>query len=361
MGVGDVLVQGDLARTLEGIAAGGTNYFYRGEFAEAFFDTAKSLGGLYDGNEMRDQTAEIYIPPSVNYRDYQVFSHRPVSQGVVFLENLGILNTFDIDGLAPDDPDLVHLMVEIQKLTFADRNAHLGDPTFVDFPYSSLISTGYTASRAREVEWGEAKRGPVASGDPLGDTTYLCVVDEYGNACSYIHSLSHLFGSGVTVENTGVILNNRAGRGFTLQPDHPNCIAPLKRTMHTLNCYLVRDPGGGVWVGGTPGGDGQPQWNMQVLSHLIDGSMPPQRAVDFPRWTSFPGTDPANLGRSTVLRIEERFPTATMEDLRGRGHDLEIQGSWDGGGAAMLIGRPNRASGWMGGCDSRSGGAVEGF
>ncbi len=354
---GATLYQQDLADTLGRIGEGGLEYFYRGEFARAFLSHMEELGGLFDGNEMAGQVAEVYVPPSVTYRGHRVFSQRPVSQGVIFLECLAILDGILPTTGSPDDPDWIHRMVEIKKLAFADRNAHVADPSFDDFDYEVLLSAAHIARRRKDLgEW--ASDEPWCPGTPSEDTTYLCAVDQWGNACSFIHSLSHLFGSGVMVPGTGVLLNNRAGRGFSLHPDHPNVIAPGKRTMHTLNCYLLRDADGCITVGGTPGGDGQPQWNMQVLSHIIDFGLTPQAAVDYPRWTSFPGTDPASLYRETVLRMEDRFPGHTRESLEERGHVLAIGDSWESGGAALVIrARPGGVQ-WEWGVDRRSGGCA---
>ena len=131
------------------------------------------------------------------------------------------------------------------------------------------------------------------------------------------------------MDGTGIILNNRAGRGFSLQPGHPNILAPGKRTMHTLQCYAVtRGDGTLAFVGGTPGGDQQPQWNMQIIANILDYGMSPQEAVEAPRWTSFPGTDPANLPNPYEVRIERRFPDETLMELRRRGHTVHALPEW---------------------------------
>ena len=175
------------------------------------------------------------------------------------------------------------------------------------------------------------------AGERVGDTTYLCTVDRWGNACSWITSLSAAFGSCFVAGDTGILLNNRVGRGFTLEAGHPNVLAGGKRTMHTLNCFLVTD-GVRPWlVGGTPGGDGQPQWNLQLLTNMIDYGLDPQAAIEAPRWTSFPGTDPINAGYPFELRIEERVGTGVIRDLATRGHRVKPLGPWSGGGTAQLI------------------------
>ncbi len=178
---------------------------------------------------------------------------------------------------------------------------------------------------------------------------------------SFIHSLSAAFGSGVVAGDTGITLNNRAGRGFSLDEGHPNVIAPGKRTMHTLNAYLVCQ-GGQPWlVGGTPGGDQQTQWSTQVITSMIDHGLSPQEAVEAPRWFSFPGTDPVNLGLPAVVRVEERVPEAARRELAARGHVVETLGPWAGGGAVQLIQVDSARGVLRGGSDPRPGGVALGL
>jgi gamma-glutamyltranspeptidase/glutathione hydrolase len=179
---------------------------------------------------------------------------------------------------------------------------------------------------------------------------------------SLITSLSSSFGSGVVAGETGVTLNNRAGRGFSLEPGHPNLYAPGKKTMHTLHCYLVSGTDGTpLLVGGTPGGDGQPQWNLQVLTGLIDGGRDVQAAVEAPRWTSWPATDPSTLPHPYELRVEERAGEETLRELARRGHDVRRQGAWGAGGAAQVIARDPESGALAGGSDPRAEGLALGL
>jgi gamma-glutamyltranspeptidase/glutathione hydrolase len=187
------------------------------------------------------------------------------------------------------------------------------------------------------------------------------VVDGDGNAVSFIHSLSASFGSGVVAGDTGITLNNRAGRGFSLEEGHPNAIAPGKRTMHTLNAFLVTRDGHPWLVGGTPGGDQQTQWSAQVVAGVIDHGLSPIDAVEAPRWFSFPGTDPANLGQPMVVRAEERVPAETRAALERRGHAVETVPAWGGGGAVQLIQIDHERGILRGASDPRSGGLALGL
>jgi gamma-glutamyltranspeptidase/glutathione hydrolase len=189
-----------------------------------------------------------------------------------------------------------------------------------------------------------------------GDTTYFCVADGAGNCVSWIHSLSHAFGSGYIAAGTGIVCNNRAGRGFNLMPGHPNEIAPGKRAMHTLNCYLATENGQPVIIGGTPGGDFQPQCGVQILTSLIDFGLNPQAAVEAPRWWSFPGTDPATLDREMELRVEAEMPDAVVQGLEALGHRVVRRQPGVNDGKVQLIVRDPQRGVLMGASDPRGDG-----
>ncbi len=358
--IGELLVQKDLAQTMEMIVEGGSEAFYRGPFAQAFYRCSRESGGLFQGDELEEEVVEVYEPWSTTYRGYEVLQTGPVSQGLIMLEELNLLEGFDLAGYDPLHPLVVHLMVEAKKVAFGDRLARAGDPRFIKTDLRELISKEYAAKRQQIIDPQRAmdcQPGP----ETLGDTTYFCAVDGQGNACSFIHSISMAFGSGVVVPGTGVLLNNRAGRGFVLDAEHPNCIAPGKRTMHTLNCYMVLREGVPYLVGGTPGGDGQPQWNLQVLVSLLDFGLSVQEAVDLPRWLSFPGTDPAHIDNPLELRMEERFPPETLRVLTAKGHRVRKVAPWGCGGAAQLIMIDPDSGLLLGGSDRRAEGNALGY
>jgi len=154
-----------------------------------------------------------------------------------------------------------------------------------------------------------------------------------------VHSLSHGFGSRFMAAGTGILFNNRAGRGFTLKAGHPNEFSPTKRTMHTLNCYMTLKDGKAHIVGGTPGGDFQPQSGVQIITNLLDFGMGPQAAVDAPRWWSYPGTDPASIETAMELRVEPEMPEKTVEGLQKLGHKVTRRnvGQYDGKVQLILI------------------------
>lgn len=354
---GDVLRQQDLASSIRLLAEGGPDVMYRGELAGRILEYAAAHGGLWHGSEWAEHETDIYEPPpSVTYRDrYRVFETRPPSQGMIVLEELNLVEGFEPAlygaGRAGDGPAgpgahpappqadaaTVHALVESKKLAFADRNRFAGDPRLVDFPLETLLSKEFAARRRGAIDPRRAAgRVPGADLGP-GDTTSHVCVDRQGNCVSFIHSVSLAFGCAEIAGDTGILLNNRAGRGFTLEEGHPNCIAPGKKTMHTLNTYLVTRDGAPYLVGNTPGGDGQPQWNLQVLVNTLDLGMSVTAALAAPRWLSSPGTDPATIDRPVELIVESRMAAEVREKLAALGHAVRVIGPWSGGGNAQLI------------------------
>ncbi len=356
---GDRWVLPDLAATIRAFATDGPEAFYRGAVAAEIVRAATAGGGLFGPEEFAEQETDVYEPLHTRYRGVDVYETAPPSQGLLVLEWLNIIAGDDLRGLGFGSADTLHLLVEAKKLAFADRNRYCGDPRFIANPLDDLLSPQYAAQRRSTIRPDRANDAPTAGVLPErdGDTSYFAVADGQGNAISFIHSLSALFGSGVVAGKTGVLLNNRAGRGFTLEAGHPNVIAGGKKTMHTLNCYLLCRDGRPFVVGGTPGGDYQPQWNVQAITNLLDFGMNVQEAVEAPRWISVPGTDPETLDEPFALIVEDRFDPDVLAELERRGHRVRRAGAWSSPGALQLI--MCGADGTLqGGSDPRGGGAA---
>lgn len=326
-----------LAATIRAFIDGGADAFYRGDIAAEIVRASEADEGPFGLEEFAEHTTDIYDPLRINYRGVDVYQTAPPSQGLIVLEWLNLLEPFDLSAMGFGSADAIHTLVETKKLAFADRLAYVGDPRFVDVPIDRLLSKAYAQQRSAAVDPSQASEARVG-GLEDGDTSYFCVVDGEGNAISFIHSLSAGFGSGVVAGETGVILNNRSGRGFSLVEGHPNVIAPGKKTMHTLNCYLLARDGNLMGVGGTPGGDRQPQWNVQTITNLIDFGMSPQDAVAAPSWISWPGTDPADIDNPLELRLEDGFPDGLASELAAKGHRIESLGP-NAGSRLQLITR----------------------
>lgn len=358
---GEILAMPDLAHSLQAVASGGREEFYRGDLARRLVDYGNTHGGLLTMREFAEHASEISEPIQTAYRGLTIYTTVPPSQGVILLEMLNILEGFEPGQLRWGTPEGVHLMVEAKKLAVADRLAYLGDPRMVDNPLDVLLSKEYAARRRQAIDPHRAQPHVLAGALPetVGDTTYFCVADGEGNVVSYITSLSAVFGCAEIIEGTGILLNNRAGRGFSLEDGHPNSIAPGKRTMHTLMPFLALREGRPFLVWGTPGGDGQPQWNAQVVCNIVDGGFGVQEAIEAPRWLSFPSTDPANLPAPFELRLEEGFPEDTRARLAAMGHAVHIMDertASTGGAQAILL----QDGVYIGGSDPRVDGCATG-
>lgn len=359
---GQLLRQSDLARTLRQIASEGRDTFYIGEIGRRIIQAMTELGGAMSLDDFASHETEVVSPLSSTYRGFKIHQTGIPSQGMIMLGGLNILDANPAGTEDPLDPAWLHRSIEAKKLAYADRMGYAVDPAFGSTPIEQLLSKEWGARRAASIDPQRAAIDVPPGQLQDGDTTYLCVVDRDGSMVSLIQSVSAAFGCGVVAGDTGVVLNNRVGRGFSLEPGHVNIFAPGKKTMHTLNCYSICDPSGTpILVGGTPGGDGQPQWNMQTISAMVDFDYDVQAATELPRWTSWPGTDPSNLPNPFEVRIESRAGDAAVAGLEARGHVVKRQSAWDGGGSAQAIARDPKTGVLAGGTDPRVEGIVAGF
>ena len=359
---GEMLRQPDLGRTLAAYATGGADLFYRGEIARRIARFMTEAGGALSADDLADHQTELTVPLTTTYRGQTVHQTGLPTQGLILLEALNIVERADLRTLGIDSAAGVHLLVEAKKLAYADRLAYAADPAFYETPLDRLLSKEWARCRFDAVRPDRAAEETPPGGLTGGDTTSLCVADGTGMMVSLIQSVSSAFGSGVVAGDTGVVLNNRAGRGFSLEDGHPNQFAPGKKTMHTLNCYLITAlDGSPIVAGGTPGGDGQPQWNLQTIAALIDADLDAQAAVELPRWTSWPGTDPDTLPNRYELRLEDRFEPGVIGELQTRGHIARQLGPWGAGGAAQVICRDPDTGALVAGSDPRAEGLALGF
>ncbi|MGH3145400.1 MAG: gamma-glutamyltransferase [Rubrobacter sp.] len=314
---GEVFSQEDLATTLSAVAEGGADAFYEGEIARSMARAVQEAGGYLAEEDLAAHGSTWVEPISTDYRGIRVYEIPPPGQGIAALEMLNILEGFDLGSLGPLSADRVHLEVEAKKLAYRDLYEEIGDPEFwrhAEIPTERLISKEY-AETLRGYISPDRAAGPVPEPALGEDTTYLCAVDADGNGCSFINSLYMGFGSGIVAPGTGVCLQNR-GTSFSLDPDHPNSIAPGKRPLHTIIPGLATSSDtGALWaVFGNMGGPMQPQGHAQVLSNLIDHGMTAQEAVDHPR----------HLHGADNLLVEGRLPEREVERLRSKGHEVEV-------------------------------------
>ena len=357
---GERLVQADLGKTLQTLAGEGPDAFYRGRIGERITAYLTSVGGALTMEDFGDYTTGFTPPLETGYRGHTVYQTGLPSQGLILLEALNVVEQGNVSD--PQSVESIHLMVEAKKLAYADRIGHAADSAFHRTPIDKLLSKAWGAQRFATIDPASAATNVARGTLTDGDTTYIAVADASGMMVSLIQSVSSSFGSGIIGGDTGVVLNNRVGRGFTLEEGHPNIYAPGKKTMHTLNCYLIADEQGRpVLVGGTPGGDGQPQWNLQAIAGMVDAGLDVQAAIEQPRWTSWPGTDPSTIDNPFELRLENRLPEPVFEALAAKGHNVRKMAAWGGGGSAQIIARDPESGIMIGGTDARVEGNVLGF
>lgn len=346
---GEVFRNPDLAETLNLIAQGGEDAFYRGPIARTIDAYMKRIGGPLRYEDFAAYRPEWVEPVSTNYRGYDVWQIPPSTQGVIVLEMLNILEGYDLKAMGFDSADRLHVMTEAKKLAFADRARFLADPAKTAVPAAGLIDKNYAAERRALIDMTRAAPAEVDPGQPIferADTIYLTVADESGMMVSLIQSNYAGMGSGLVPDGLGFMLQNR-GAQFSLDASHPNAYAPGKRPFHTIiPGFVSRD--GQPWLSfGVMGGGMQPQGQVQVLSNIIDFGMDVQLAGDAPRWRHMGGPDPGNAdeGEANTLFLERGYSTATIAELERRGHKIKIGGE-DVGGYQAILKNPQNGAYW---------------
>jgi gamma-glutamyltranspeptidase/glutathione hydrolase len=306
-----------LARTLQAIAEGGKAAYYQGEIADAIVAVVRAAGGVMTEEDLAAHTSTWDEPISTTYRGLRVWECPPNGQGLTALIALNLLEGFELAGQDPLGPDRLHLLVEALRVAFADTRWYVADPAVAKVPVAELLAKDYAARRRALIDPRRAtvdvRRGAPVAGS---DTVYFCVVDGRGNACSFINSNYMGFGTGIVPRGHGFTLQNR-GHCFSLDPAHPNALAPGKRPYHTIiPGMLTRDDGSLYAPFGVMGGFMQPQGHVQVVVGLVDDAASPQAAVDRPRFC----IEPVDAGGK--VHLEEGIPAATAEALAARGHAL---------------------------------------
>ncbi|MFC5648548.1 gamma-glutamyltransferase [Paenibacillus solisilvae] len=352
--IGERFVQKDLAQSLRYIAQEGRDGFYKGDIAQKIVSYLQSNGGYLTLEDFADHTGNWVTPLSTAYRDYTVYQVPPNSQGFTGLMTLNMLENYQLDQIPHGSFEYYHLLIESLKLSFRDRNQVLTDPDFSNIPIDRLISKSYAAELAQQIDM-QHEQG-VASGSMGSDTAYAAVVDQEGNAVSFIQSLYFEFGSAVVAGDTGILLQNR-GSFFSLDPGHVNYLEPHKRTFHTLMPALACKDGKPSILYGTQGGEGQPQTQTAIITRMIDYGMDPQQAINEPRWVWG-----RTWGENTSdLKIENRVDVQTIELLKKAGHEVKVVTDFDGVmGHAQAI-RIDEQGFLSGGVDPRGDGLAIGW
>ena len=362
---GDRWVQADLARTLEDIAAGGPDAFYKGWRAKAVEDVSRTHGGVVTAEDFARYSVTESAPLRCGYRGYVVLSAPPPSSGGTTLcEILGILEGYDMKALGFHSAQSVHLMVEAMRHAYMDRNTYLGDPAFVTNPLERLLSKEYAAAIRAQIDPGRATPSadvrPGVAPHEHPETTHYSVADGRGNAVSVTYTINNIFGAGVIAPGTGYLLNDEMD-DFTIKPGVPNmfglvqgeanAVAPGKRPLSSMAPTVVTKDGKLVMVLGSPGGSRIITITLQILLNVIDHGMQPQEAIDAPR-----------IHHQWLPDVLYAEPFALSPDtaklLVGMGYAITEQTPW--GAAELVVRSPGRAADGpaSSGNDSRFGGVM---
>ena len=322
--------QPKLAKTLFLISRQGKEAFYEGEIAKWIEEDSLNNGGLITLKDLASYEAKDREPISINYRGYKIVSMAPVaSGGLVLLQILSILENFNLETLGPNSAETIHLLSESMQRAYADRARYHGDPDYFDVPIKKLLSEKYLNERSNSIsnyrtEDGKIYAGDMSKVDESPDTTHYSVIDSMGNAVSNTYTLGSSFGSGVTIEKGGFLMNNQM-RNFShfygksdnlsLGTSEANKLEPGKRMISTQTPTLVFDPDGELFmVLGSPGGGRIPNIIAQVISNVIDHKMSYASAVMAPR---------INQRLEGNLELENGFSPDTINLLKLKGHTIK--------------------------------------
>jgi gamma-glutamyltranspeptidase/glutathione hydrolase len=338
---GAVLVQPELARTLTILAEGGRDAFYQGEIADRLIAYVQRAGGLLSRDDLADYRAEWQDPIGTDYRGHQILECPPNGQGLAALLALRAVAGVELSTYARQSPECWHILIEAMKQGMTTAEDHVADPRFADVPVERLLADARMPTGRRAAE-------PAGKASAC-DTVYLAVTDAEGNAVSLINSIYEDFGSGHVAEGLGFAMQNR-GAGFSLDPNHPNCLAPGKRPFHTIIPAMVLRDREFQAAFGVTGGFMQPQGHLQLLVNLLDYGLDVQSAIDAPRfwWEE---------GRRVV--IEEGVPDDLCSTLAGWGHEVLRRGHRGMGGAQIIAALPGGV--WVAGSEPRQDGCAIGW
>lgn len=342
--------------------------FYSGDIAREIVAWSEAKGGLLAESDLAAFTTRVEQPVSVDYRGVTVFKCGPWSQGPVFLQQLRLLEGFDLRAMGHNSADYIHTVLESSKLAFADREAYYADPEFTRVPMEGLLSPRYADLRRalidpRHASFDQRPGDPVAmralrdggAGEarPWGPgTVHVTACDRSGNMIAVTASGAWIPTSPV-IESLGFPLGTRV-QTFYLDEKHPNALVPGKRPRTTLSPSLAMRGNEPYLAFGTPGGDQQDQWTLQFFLNVADFGMNLQEAIEAPKFSTphFPSTFFPHNSIPGVARIEERIDSAVRSELAGRGHKVEVRPPWSEG--HVLAVSVDRARGLVqGGCDPR--------
>lgn len=323
---GQIFRNPDLAKSLSIVAKGGHDAYYNGPIAKTIDAYMKRIGGPLRYEDFADFKAQWVEPISTNYRGYDIWQIPPNGQGLATLQMLNILEGYDLKAMGHNSADFIHVSVEAKKLAFADRSRWYADPEFVKLPISTLISKDYAAKRRAQIDMKKSGAPETGIMPESHDTIFLSTADKDGLMVALIQSNYRGMGSGLVPDGLGFMLQDR-GEQFALEPSHPNVYAPGKRPFHTIIPGFVTKDNQPFAAYGVMGGGMQPQGHTQVLVNMIDFGMNVQEAGDAARWQHEGSPEPTGEAGDGVgtLYVEQGVSPAVIEELKKRGHKVEVK------------------------------------
>ncbi len=357
---GEIFKNPYLASTLEALAEGGRDAFYKGEIAHTIDAFMKEQGGFLSYEDLASHTSEWVEPVSSSYRGYDVWELPPNGQGIAALQILNILEQYDIAAMGFGSSEYIHHFVEAKKLAFEDRAKYYADPAFNQLPVDELISKEYAAKRAELINPKRASRNLDAGEMEHGNTIYMTVADSHGNMISLIQSNFRGLGSGMCPPGLGFILQDR-GELFTLEEGHYNVYEPGKRPFHTIIPAFITKDGLPYMSYGVMGGSMQPQGHAQIVVNMIDFGMNIQEAGDAPRIRHDGSSQPTGTKMTDggVVNLESGIPLESIRELMKRGHHIQSSNGGYGGYQAIMWDKENGV--YYGASESRKDGHAAGY
>ena len=334
---GEIWKNPGLAKTLQSIADGGRDAFYKGDIAKTIANYMEKNGGFLSYEDLSSHTGNWVDPVSTNYRGYDVWELPPNGQGIAALQILNIMELFDISSMDHDSAEYIHLFTEVKKLVFEDRAKYYADSEFNKIPVTTLISKDYAQKRSGLLNLDRAANTyPAGKLLEEGDTIYLTTADKEGNMVSLIQSNYRGMGSGMTPDGLGFVLQDR-GEMFSLEEGHFNQFEGGKRPFHTIIPAFVTK-GGLPWMSfGLMGGAMQPQGHAQIVINMIDFEMDIQAAGDAPRIHHTGSSEPTGevMINGGILNLETGYSYETIRQLMRMGHEIQYANGPYGGYQAI--------------------------
>ena len=346
---GEVFKNVALADTLKLIGKDKIKAFYNSSITKDMVNTLNELGGLHTEEDFNLQKTEFSSTLSNNYKDFKIHQCPLNGPGIIVLLMMAINEKLEIHQYPPSSFERYHLQAEITKVCYEVKETKLGDPNFNNINIEEILDKNFISYLSSKIDLKKVYISDKSNVTSNPETVYLTVVDRELNSVSFINSICHSFGSGITSDNSGILFQNR-GVNFRLEKDHPNVIEGNKRPLHTIIPGLLTNKSNQTILSyGVMGGQYQPIGQSHVLQNIVDYDFCIQEAIDYPRTFALDG----------ILKVEKSLDNEIIEKLKNIGHKISIVPDAIGGGQCIKIDRTNGVL--IGGSDPRKDGMAIGY